>query len=157
MAKGLTAGGRKQSRKFCCVRLISHSRTISQTGELVVSHLMRSPEFQTALTHRAGVEFQRFVKIHNRFPNRLEMEKIVANGLNHVARRLFEWRTGIDGCSGHKLPNGKQPRLREAVLPIYRDACRRERALREQYFPSKPIKILYFQPSFRENIQELDY
>lgn len=156
MSKGLYVAGFKIST--ACLKLANGQGSEIEQIEFdeLFHRLMQTDQAYAAVTSRAGYEFWRFIKRHNHPPNTLEMEHILANGLNRVARQLFEWRTGIDGLTGNVLARGKQPRLREVILPIYRDACCRERAIRERFFPYEYIHITYFQPSRNHTEQEFN-
>ena len=119
-----------------------------------IGSLMRSAHAERAFTVRAGCEYWRFVIRHLRSPNHTEMDRILSNGLNSVAKRLYEWRTGVDGASGLILAAGKQSQLRDGVIDLYQAACCRERVLRERCFPSKQLPIIYFKPFFHEKKRE---
>jgi hypothetical protein len=156
MSKGLHVSGCKIS-KDCLNLSIGQSSKIEQSElDELLTTMMRTDQAHIAVAGRAGCEFWRFIKRHNRQPNALEMERILANSLNRVARRLFEWRTGIDGLTGKVLADGPQPRLREVILPIYRDACSRETALKERFFSHEHIQVTHFKPLPNYTEKELE-
>ncbi len=112
------------------------------TGDLMLSDLAKE-----AFRQRAGLEFLRFVDNNVRLPNSREFQIVIGSGLNHVAMRMYVWRTGCDGQTGERLPSNYQPGLVRILLPLYRIARQREQLLREACFPDQNIDLVYFKPA----------
>jgi len=108
---------------------------------------MRCGSAKTAFRYRAGLEFARFLRQQNRLPDNDEFETILHSGLNRVAKRIFEWRTGKCAKTGRSLAMKANPVLADELTRLYDGACRRECFLRKACFPGEAFEVVYFKPN----------